>query len=202
MPPLPTEDIKIVIRPKGALHIAKVGSPVVTAAIVQADELTDNESIKDTVCPNIQQNIVVVSTPDPGHADRYVRIRSLQVNGVIHNVNACETAAEHTPKGVIREIPLTETPQQIHNNIVTARNPMALAAKRIASTTTVVIAFDGQDVPYQFRYRRTLLQCSLYRKQIDVFYHCGRLGHHMGVCPYPKNKICRGCGAHNPPVEL
>lgn len=175
---------------------------MVTAAILQAANLTDEESSEDTVCPNTQQNIVVVSTPHPDHADRYARIRSIHVNGVNHEVNAYETAAEHTTKGVIRGIPLTETPQQIHNKIVTARNPTALAAKRIASTTTVIIAFDGLDVPYQVRYGSTLLPCSLYRKQIDICYQCGRLGHRMDVCPYPNNKICRGCGVRNPPPTI
>ncbi|KAH7942689.1 hypothetical protein HPB51_028640 [Rhipicephalus microplus] len=99
MPSLPMDDIKIVIRPNGALDIAKVGSPVVTAAILQAAELTDKEKIKDTVCSNIQQNIVVVSTHDLDHADRYVHIGSIQVNGVTHDVNAYETASEHTTKG-------------------------------------------------------------------------------------------------------
>ncbi|KAL1470830.1 hypothetical protein MTO96_040266 [Rhipicephalus appendiculatus] len=55
MPQLPTEDIKIVIRPQGALHIAKIGKPVVTAAILPAVNLTDEESLEDTVCPNTQQ---------------------------------------------------------------------------------------------------------------------------------------------------
>ncbi|KAH7981394.1 hypothetical protein HPB49_023650 [Dermacentor silvarum] len=142
MQPLPMEDIKIVMRPKVALHIAKIGSPMRT-------KLTGEESLEDTVCLNTQRNIVIVSTPHSDHADRYARISSIQVNGVTHEVNAYETAAEHTTKGVIRGIPLTETPQQIHNKVVTARKPTALAAKRIASTTTVIIAFDGPGLPYQ-----------------------------------------------------
>ncbi|KAH7938565.1 hypothetical protein HPB49_025162 [Dermacentor silvarum] len=74
MPLLPTEHIKIVIRPKGALHIAKIGSSMVTPAILQAAELTDEESLEDTVCPKTQQNIVVVSTSHSDHAYRYTRI--------------------------------------------------------------------------------------------------------------------------------
>ncbi|KAH7970567.1 hypothetical protein HPB49_010595 [Dermacentor silvarum] len=70
MPPLPTEDIKIVIRPKGTLHIAKISSRVVTAAILQAAKLTTEESLKETVCPNTQHNFVVGSTPHSDHVDR------------------------------------------------------------------------------------------------------------------------------------
>ncbi|KAH7936950.1 hypothetical protein HPB49_006526 [Dermacentor silvarum] len=187
--------------PKGALHIAKIGSPAVTAAILQAAKLTGEESLEDTVCPNTQQNIVVVSPPHSDHADRYARISSIQVNGVTHEVNAYETAAEHTTKGVIRGIPLTKTPQQIRNKIVTARNPTALAAKRIASTTTVIIVFDEPDLPFQIRYGSTLLTCSLYRKQIDICYQCGHLGHRVGVCTYLNNKMCRDCGARSPPAD-
>nr|XP_050037882.1 uncharacterized protein LOC126534663 [Dermacentor andersoni] len=43
-----------------------------------------------------------------------------------------------------------------------------------------------------------LVRCSLYRKQIDVCYECGRLGHRADVCPNPNDKICRGCGRNNP----
>ncbi|KAH7949808.1 hypothetical protein HPB49_015535 [Dermacentor silvarum] len=144
MLPLSTEDIKIVIRPKGARHIAKIGSPVATAAIFQAAKLTVEENLEGTVCPNPQQTSL-----SSAHVTRTMQI----VNGVPHEVNACETAAEHTTTGVIRGIPLTDS--QIHIKIVTAGNPTALAAKRIASTTMVIIAFDGPDVPYQVRYGST-----------------------------------------------
>ncbi|KAH7933748.1 hypothetical protein HPB49_016773 [Dermacentor silvarum] len=198
MPQLPKNEIKIIVRPKGALNIPKVGSPTVTAAIFQATQLSPEETQDNTICPNVQQNIVVISTPRPLNADRYVRMKSIHVNGVTHEVNAYEAAPDNTTKGVIRGIPLTDNAQEIDVNIINARNPLALAAKRIGSTTTVVIAFDGPSVPYLVRYGATLIPCSLYRKQIDICYHCGRLGHRMDVCPFPNNKICKGCGARNP----
>ncbi|KAM7283522.1 hypothetical protein ISCGN_000985 [Ixodes scapularis] len=198
MPQLPKNEIKIIVRPKGALNIPKVGSPTVTAAIFQATQLSPEESQDDTICPNVQQNIVVISTPRPHNADRYVRMKSIHVNGVTHEVNAYEAAPDNTTKGVIRGIPLTDSAQEIEANIINARNPLALAAKRIGSTTTIVIAFDGPSVPHLVRYGATLIPCCLYRKQIDICYHCGRLGHRMDVCPFPNNKICRGCGARNP----
>ncbi|XP_070390039.1 uncharacterized protein [Dermacentor albipictus] len=198
MLPLPANEIKIIVRPKGALNITKVGSPTVTAAILQAAQLSSEASQNDTICSNNQQNIMVISTPSPQNADRYVRIKSIQVNGVTHEVSAYEAAPDNTTKGVIRGIPLTDDARQVDANIINERNPLALAAKRIGSTTTIVIAFDGPDVPYMVRYGATLIPCSLYRKQIDICYHCGRLGHRMDVCPFPNNKICRGCGARNP----
>ncbi|KAH7938520.1 hypothetical protein HPB49_024840 [Dermacentor silvarum] len=148
LPPLPSKEIKIIIRPKRALNIAKIGSPTVTTAVFQAAQLSPAHIQQDTVCPNTQQNIVVASTPRPQNADRYVCITSIQVSGVTHDVNAYETAAEDTTKGVIREIPLSDTPQQINANIVNTCNPLALGAKRIGTTTIVVIAFSGPDVPY------------------------------------------------------
>ncbi|KAH8027759.1 hypothetical protein HPB51_009426 [Rhipicephalus microplus] len=74
----------------------------------------------------------------------------------------------------------------------------ALAAKRIAQTETVIIAFDGHRVPNFVRYGTLLLKCSLYRKQVDVCHACGRLGHRTDVCPTPSDVVCRGCGLPNP----
>ncbi|KAH7948975.1 hypothetical protein HPB49_003659 [Dermacentor silvarum] len=151
MLPLPANEIKIIVRPKGALNISKDGSPTVTAAILQARQLSSRDSQNDTNCSNNQQTIMVISTPSPQYADRYVRIKSIQVNGITYEVSAYEAAPDNTTKGVIRGIPLTDNARQIDANIVNDRNPLVLAATRIGSTTTIVIAFDGPDVPYMVR---------------------------------------------------
>ncbi|KAH9364147.1 hypothetical protein HPB48_017642 [Haemaphysalis longicornis] len=76
---------------------------------------------------------------------------------------------------------------------VTKRRPTE-SAKRCR----VVIAFSGGKVPNYVKYGNLLVECSLYRKQIDKCFQCGRLGHRMDVCPNPTNHICRGCGIQNP----
>ncbi|KAK8756896.1 hypothetical protein V5799_000402 [Amblyomma americanum] len=198
MPRLPREEIKIVVRPKGGLDIVKVGAPTVTAAIFAAADITGDESVDDTVCPNSHQNIVVVNTPKRANADRYAKLRQIHIEGKPHEVNAYETAPDNTTNGVIPGIPIEYGPRALDENIVNPRNPLALAAKRIGTTTKVVISFDGLKMPNLFRYGATLVRCTLYSKQIDICYKCERLGHHMDVCQNPENHICRGCGGRNP----
>ncbi|KAH7954627.1 hypothetical protein HPB49_020290 [Dermacentor silvarum] len=106
MPRLPKDEIKIV-----------VGAPTVTAAIFAAAGITGVESAEDTVCPNSHQNIVVVSTPKRSNADRYAKMRQIQIKGKPQEVNAYETAPDNTTKGVIRGIPIEDGPQALSDKI-------------------------------------------------------------------------------------
>ncbi|KAK8777454.1 hypothetical protein V5799_029202 [Amblyomma americanum] len=198
MPELPRQDIKIVMRPRGGLNLGEVSRFEISRAIIAAANESGEEVTQDVICPNKQQNIVVISTPNRENADRYSAVRNLSISGTAHDVSAYETAPHGTVKGVIRGVPMTDTIQEINDYIVQDYNPTALQANRIGKTTTVVIALDGDKVPNYIQYGNLLVECSLYRKQIDMCYLCGRLGHRMDVCPNPEDKICRGCGMKNP----
>ncbi|KAH7934082.1 hypothetical protein HPB49_021218 [Dermacentor silvarum] len=197
MPVLSKEDTKIVIRPRGGLDISKTGASTVADAILAAAGISQDELSQDTLCPNLQQNIMVASTPRRENADRYARIKEIRISDKVHKLCAYETAPHSTIKVIIRGKPLQDNPATIDGKIVNQNNPLALAAKRIAPTGTVIIAFDGHRVPNYVRYGTLLMKCFLYRKQVDVWYACGRLGHRADVCPTPSDVICRECGLQN-----
>lgn len=198
MPELPREDIKIIMRPRGGLDISDASRFEVSRAIAAAANVNGEEAKHDVICPNKPQNIVIVSTPKRANADRYAAVDKIIIYGVAHEVSAYESAPHGTAKGVIRGVPLTDTAQDINDNIVHEYNPTALQANRIGRTGSVIIAFHGPKVPNYIKYGNLLIECSLYRKQIDLCFQCGRLGHRMDVCPKPNNRICRGCDTQNP----
>ncbi|KAH7944968.1 hypothetical protein HPB49_002864 [Dermacentor silvarum] len=197
MPVLPKEDTKIVIRPRGGLDISETGASTAADAIFAGAGISHDELSQDTLCPNLQQNIMVASTPRRENADRYVRIKEIRISDKVHELCAYETAPHFTSKGIRRGIPLQDNPASIDGKIVNQNNPLALAANRIAQTGTIIIASDGHRVPNFVRYGTPLMKCSLYRKQVDVCHACGRLGHPTDVCPTPSDVICRGCGLQN-----
>ncbi|KAH7932718.1 hypothetical protein HPB49_001711 [Dermacentor silvarum] len=95
MPPLPKEEAKIIVRPRGGLCISKVGPTAVAEAIWQAAGLDSATRDTDTMCPNFQQNIMVISTPNRNNAARYVGISGISPGK--HRLNADLAAAAPGP---------------------------------------------------------------------------------------------------------
>ncbi|KAG0433962.1 hypothetical protein HPB47_019445 [Ixodes persulcatus] len=198
MSAMPLEERKIVFRPRGGLDIVKTGTTTVASAILAAAKIKSEESATDTICPNTQQNIMVASTPNEDNAARYATIKEISIQGKPYEVSAYLTAPHDTVKGVIRGIPIDASADELDRNIVNERNPLAVSAKWIRSTTTVIVTFHGPKVPNFVRYGVTLLPCHLYRKQIDVCQQCGRVGHRKDVCPILSIMTCLACGLANP----
>ncbi|KAH6947618.1 hypothetical protein HPB50_020196 [Hyalomma asiaticum] len=96
------------------------------AANIGKDELV-------TICPNYTQNIVVVSAPEENTATKLAKIRTIKT--------------EQMAKGIIRNIPLDYTQEQLIHALVTARNPSLAFAKRLGSTTTVILLYEGYKCP-------------------------------------------------------
>ncbi|KAH7945246.1 hypothetical protein HPB49_008659 [Dermacentor silvarum] len=191
MPALPQDDIKIVIRIRGGINIAKVGQLMVTKAICMAACIESNARSEDTICPNLKQNILVVSTLCEANAAKYLRISNISIGEQTFETTAYKTAPHETCKGFIRGVPLDETQDSINRKIFNPHNPLALAAKRIKETGTAIIAFDRFRVPNYVTYDNAMVKCSLYRKQIAMRHVCGRLSHRAAYAPRPTTPFAK-----------
>lgn len=149
---LPREEIKIVLRPRGGLNVGRTDASRLMAAIFAAAGTSLQESKEDTMCTNVAQNIIVISTPHEGRASKYAGIRLLRVGDRDHEVNAYLSAPNGTAKGVIRGISLSDSNRELQDNIVNDANPLALDAHRIGNTTTVIVVFEGTKVPNYVKY--------------------------------------------------
>ncbi|KAH7974924.1 hypothetical protein HPB49_021465 [Dermacentor silvarum] len=65
----------------------------------------------------------------------------------MHEVSAFVVAPHATCKGLIRRIASEDGPEVIDRKVVNRRNPLALGAKRIKDTGTVVVLFERYKVP-------------------------------------------------------
>ncbi|KAH9367291.1 hypothetical protein HPB48_019886 [Haemaphysalis longicornis] len=70
-------EFKIVVRPRGGLIIGKTKPTEFMSAIARAAGVEMQAFAGDIACPNIAQNIVVVSTPNEERAQRYSAIRAI-----------------------------------------------------------------------------------------------------------------------------
>ncbi|KAH8020895.1 hypothetical protein HPB51_008007 [Rhipicephalus microplus] len=193
MPPLPCEETKFVVRPRGGLCSSKSGASVVAEAIWCAAGLGLEDRNTDTMCRNHLQNIMVVRTSSQENVKRYVNVEDTMVAGQRHEVGAYVAALHATCKGAIHGIPFSDDPGANDRKIVNARNPMTLGVKRIKNTGIIIVLFDGHKVPNYVSYHSTLIKCTLYRKKVEVFYACGLLGHRTDVCRMPDDSVCKAC---------
>lgn len=202
IPMLPKDHIKIIVRPRGGLDVKKFSLVHLSRALAMASALAPEDMPEDTYCPNGCQNILVVSTPREENAIAYAKVRKIHTRDGPFEVAAYTAAGEDTCKGVVRGIDLDISDAELKTLFVNHRNPGLVEVRRIKQTTTVVVLFEGQRVPNHVICGNVLMPCYLYRRQIDVCYGCGEIGHRSDVCPNPASvRKCRGCGITSPPED-
>ncbi|KAL1467866.1 hypothetical protein MTO96_041862 [Rhipicephalus appendiculatus] len=198
LPPLPRENYRIIVTPRGGLNVKNVSEIKVVHVLSSAAQLPPAEITNDIVCSNVMQNIFFVSTPEEKNARAYSKVELITVGGANYEVGFYLAAPDNTCKEAVKGVDLDFNEEEITGMIVHPRSPRALEVKRIRNTTMVVVLFDGLKVPNYVVCGPSMLRCTLYRRQTDVCYACGRLGHRADVCPTPENTICRGCGIEFP----
>ncbi|KAG0431244.1 hypothetical protein HPB47_021956 [Ixodes persulcatus] len=166
--------------------------------IQRAAQLSSENAGHDAFRFNEEQNTLIVSTPALENAVKYGGVHSISLKGQTYEVVAYAIPPDDTIKGVIHGIPDEDSEQDVLNNLVTARNPKVLHARRMGRSKSAVVLFKGQKVPFCIMYGNVEYKCNLYKKKIEVCGTCGGVGHRTDVCPRPKEQRCKICNALNP----
>ncbi|KAH8027807.1 hypothetical protein HPB51_010453 [Rhipicephalus microplus] len=147
-----------------------------------AATLTDKQAEEDFVYLNKVQNIIAISTPVTTNAKAYATIRRIHASFGAFEVSAYAAAPKNTCKRVLRNIHPSITEPRLNQAIVNSRNPTAIGVKRIKNTRAVVVLFEGSRVLRHVACGSAYMECSLYRRPVDICYACGQVGHSAGVC--------------------
>lgn len=195
--PLPATDVKIVLRPRGGLALAKLSLAVLADTIQQHANVEPNG--EDQIRIQAKSNFIVISTPSEARAMNYSRISSLLIGEHRYDVAAHVPAPANTSLGIIFNIPETDTPEQIAHSIINY-NPhlKILDVRRLNSSNMAQILFDGPHVPYWVRYRAATYRCRPFRRKTEACISCWKTGHRQDVCPTQQTvPRCSRCGATN-----
>ncbi|KAL1474626.1 hypothetical protein MTO96_037839 [Rhipicephalus appendiculatus] len=198
MPELPSTHRKIIVRPRDGLDFRKTKCYGISTAIFTAAGISAIQAPTNLVCPNVVQNIVVVCTEKEDNAGKILALKSIRVNGKEHEVAVYAAAEGNYVKGVIRNAERDIDDAELSRLIVHQGNPSVRGVKRIKETGSVVVLFDGGDVPSYIRVGQAIVRCYVYKKQIEVCSKCTRVGHRADVCPTPLVNVCHNCGAKEP----
>ncbi|KAH7932972.1 hypothetical protein HPB49_005986 [Dermacentor silvarum] len=193
-------DIKIVIRPRDGFNVSKLGDAQIPESIRQITGIATEQAEEDIHRSCADNNVIVVSTPIMSNAEKYCRIRGIQIGALCYAATAYATTPKDTAKGVIHNIPSYDTEQDITKSLVYKKNPTILQARGMGNKNSVLIVFDGRQVPYHVYYRGAEYKCYLHKKHIEVCDICSTVGHRAVVCPTPTRKKCKGCDTVNPPA--
>lgn len=201
VPALPREDVKIILRPRDGLDLKRCSQALIKDCLLRAAQLKSEEVEDDTLRVNTLRNLLVVSTPSLQRAACYSKVETLTLGNKSHGISAYATPPEDSAKGVIHNIPDTDSADDITRSLVNRRNPTILQARRLGSSNTAIIVFEGVRVPHYVYYRGAEYRCFLHKKKHEVCDRCGRFGHRTDVCPTSPTtppKICSTCGTRDP----
>ncbi|KAG0436780.1 hypothetical protein HPB47_017760 [Ixodes persulcatus] len=188
---MPTEATKIVLRPRGGLtKLIQYGTAHLGDVIKAAAGIDPKEEGDDIFSPNLKQQSILVGITCEKRKLKYACIKQIMLDGECVETSAYVATPEDCGKGVIYDIPLFYTIEDIKTRLDRRDNPKILGVRRLGKESkAVMLLFEENTMP------------TIYKKKFEICTACGRLGHRDDVCPDPKNVRCRGCGLERPPKD-
>ncbi|KAH8025429.1 hypothetical protein HPB51_007744 [Rhipicephalus microplus] len=194
---LPSTHRKIV-RPPDGLDLRKTSCYGISTVFLAAG-ITAIQACTDWVCPNVVRNIIVVCTKNEDKARKILALKSIRLNEKEQREVVMYAATEgNYVKGGICNIERDIGEAELARLIVHQRNATVRKVKGINDTGSIVVLFDGEDVPSYIKGGQAIVQYYRYKKQIEVCSKCTRVGHRADVCPTLLINAYHNCGAKDP----
>ncbi|KAH9359503.1 hypothetical protein HPB48_016685 [Haemaphysalis longicornis] len=147
-PELRMTDLKIIRPQKNTLDLRRCSHAPLHDSIRHGAGVTLEDALADIVRVNSLRILIVVNTPTFTTANLYGRIDSLHLGDRPHAAIACTASLEGTAKGVIHNDPDTDDADAITRSLINIRNTTILQARRLSTSRSVIIAFEGGNVAY------------------------------------------------------
>ncbi|KAH7937503.1 hypothetical protein HPB49_012747 [Dermacentor silvarum] len=182
-PPLPKEDIKIILRPHRGLLVKNILGLELSRAVIDACQQSFNgNDILWRIHPG--SNILILSSPSEDVASRLREISQLNIRGTTHSFN---------PEGVLRGIVHgilagTSQAELMENLRVRTQGVKIERARMLGSSKTAIITFTGRVLPRSVYMMGAELICYPYKPTVQCGAREPTLGHHCT----PKCAICDG----------
>ncbi|KAG0436032.1 hypothetical protein HPB47_018184 [Ixodes persulcatus] len=200
-PRLPSDALKLIVRPRGRLQLSKISTYQLLEAICTAAHFTrDAVRHEDLIQANLLQNTFAYCTPVVERAERVLRLKTIVVDNKTYEVSVYCVPDDSSGRGVIRGVDLRLDRDTIQAELQDNRNPPIVDFRRLGNTTAVLITFAQPQVPTWVYFCNSRHRCNLFKKKYEVCYRCGALGHRADVCASPTTK-CRGCLLSDPPND-
>lgn len=196
--PLPTNDIKIVLRPQGGLNLTQVNPALLADTIFKHANLTNSH--EDQVRINKRSNFIVISTPSEARAQQYLNLPTLPWNNTNYALANHIPPPSTTVTGAIFQVPPNDDDTTIMDSLI-QYNPTitVLEARRIRGAGIVQVLFLGPLIPFWVRYRAVILRCYPFKRKAEACMACWKPGHRRDVCPNPSPQPhCTTCGTPGP----
>ncbi|KAL1439186.1 hypothetical protein MTO96_047402 [Rhipicephalus appendiculatus] len=146
LPPLPKDDIKIIMRPhKGLVVKDLLGSEISVVIIDACQRKFDGSNLMLRVHPG--SNIIVVSTPEE-HVARHLReVTRLIIRGHIYPLNAYVEDPEDVLRGMIHGIPTGTSQTELMANLrIRTQGVTIERARMLGSFQDCTYYFHGQHI--------------------------------------------------------
>ncbi|KAH7968519.1 hypothetical protein HPB52_009112 [Rhipicephalus sanguineus] len=155
----------------------------------------------DQIRVNTVNHTVLISTPDMGRADLYHSIQTLNFNGTPHEVATHVADPVDTCRGTVR-LPSDYSEAEITSTLRRRNQKLTIGgARRLGSTETILVIFQGKVVPYYVNYDGCALRCRSFRQKVEACTRCREIGHRQDVCTNASDTLCPRCGIKDAPMD-